>query len=63
MRPTWTEEEEEELRKLYEEHRHSEGLLSFCLFALLFSLLYVSCKMLLHTMYLDLDSFFYFSCV
>lgn len=25
-RPVWTEEEEEELRKLYEEHRHSEGL-------------------------------------
>lgn len=25
-RPAWTEEEEEELRKLYEEHRHSEGL-------------------------------------
>lgn len=62
-RPTWTEDEEEELRKLYEEHRHSEGLLSFCLFAHLFSLLYVSCKILLHTMYLDLDSFIYFSCV
>lgn len=30
-KPTWTEEEEEELRKLYEEHRHSEGLLCFCL--------------------------------
>lgn len=26
-RPAWTEEEEEELRKLYEEHRHSEGVL------------------------------------
>lgn len=24
--PAWTEEDEEELRKLYEEHRHSEGL-------------------------------------
>lgn len=23
--PAWTEEEEEELRRLYEEHRHSEG--------------------------------------
>lgn len=30
-KPSWTEEEEEELRKLYEEHRDSEGLLSFCL--------------------------------
>ena len=36
-KPTWTEEEEEELRKLFEEHRHSGGL--FCLFAHLFGLL------------------------
>lgn len=27
-KPTWTEEEEEELRKLYLEHRDSEGLLA-----------------------------------
>lgn len=36
-RPAWTEEEEDELRKLYEEHCRSEGLLSF-LFAHLFCL-------------------------
>lgn len=26
-KPAWTEEEEEELRRLYEEHRHSDGKL------------------------------------
>uniref|UniRef100_A0A3B5BID8 Timeless circadian regulator n=1 Tax=Stegastes partitus TaxID=144197 RepID=A0A3B5BID8_9TELE len=31
FKPTWTEEEEEELRKLYEEHRDSEGSLVICL--------------------------------
>lgn len=43
-KPTWTEEEEEELRKLYEEHCHSEGLLCFCwLFVHLFCLLCSFC--------------------
>lgn len=31
-RPAWTEEEEEELRKLYEEYCHSEGLFASFLF-------------------------------
>lgn len=57
-RPTWTEEEEEELRKLYDEHRHSEGLLSF-LFTHLFCLLYVARYRC--TMYWDLGYLIYSS--
>lgn len=59
-RPTWTEEEEEELRKLYDEHRHSEGLLSF-LFAHLFCLLYGARYRC--TMYWDLGYLIYSSSV